>query len=219
LGVVADSRLAAAHCGQDEHLGARPQRCLQLGPFAVDGVDDVVAGEDPFLLGVVRRADGVPLEFDSFHGRYREISTSQACYNIGNQTFDDSTVSDDCSGGWHINKRTHVLANGEIIWDFSGNVAEWLLDVNAQTYGSTGPVQSESYGAENKLLFGPSGDHTQKTGTNYGGLGTFGGGAEDALLRGSLWYDSTAGGLFFAYLGIPSTTAQPNFGFRCVYAP
>lgn len=34
--------------------------------------------------------------------------------------------SADCDGGWHLHKRTHVLSNGEIIWDLSGNVWNWV---------------------------------------------------------------------------------------------
>ncbi|MCB0414769.1 MAG: hypothetical protein KDD50_10575, partial [Bdellovibrionales bacterium] len=47
-----------------------------------------------------------------------------------------------CNGGtlgdWSLEKRTHKLSNGEVIWDLAGNIWEWVKDdyINASAYGA-----------------------------------------------------------------------------------
>jgi hypothetical protein len=48
------------------------------------------------------------------------------CYGYADNR---STSFSTCSSfQWHENRRTHVLSNGEVIWDFSGNLGEWVDD-------------------------------------------------------------------------------------------
>jgi hypothetical protein len=49
-----------------------------------------------------------------------EASTddSLGCMGIG------GGLADDCAGAWDLNKRTHILSNGEAIWDLAGDVRE-----------------------------------------------------------------------------------------------
>ncbi|MBT4790958.1 MAG: hypothetical protein HON90_05265, partial [Halobacteriovoraceae bacterium] len=68
-------------------------------------------------------------------------------------------INTDCSNsGSEVGfkqKRTHTLSNTEVIWDFSGNVSEWVIDTNT---GST------DYGATAFISAITSGSHTA-TGT------------------------------------------------------
>ena len=64
-------------------------------------------------------------------GPYKKLEASlfdsQACFKTG-QT---------CSGTtWHVQRRTHVLSNGEIIWDLGGNVREWVKETNYSKFGA-----------------------------------------------------------------------------------
>ena len=99
---------------------------------------------------------------------------------------------------WHIKRRTHELSNGEVIWDLSGGVAEWVRENFKKTTNNYSPdmymslITSSSYpnkhgdpmmkslyvegerfhfGKTVKGLFGPAGDYAGLTTTPYGGLG------------------------------------------------
>lgn len=51
------------------------------------------------------------------------------------------SVPKDCGGTWNKNKRTHKILNGEVIWDFSGNLAEYvdeIYDLHDYTMGAGG---------------------------------------------------------------------------------
>ena len=120
---------------------------------------------------------------------------------------------------WHNQKRTHTISNGEIIWDISGNVHEWMKDtdnsgIEVNHYGFVSIVQA-SEDPLIKEVFGPQGDYNK--GLQLGSLslkpnmGT--------IYRGGGWDDGSRAGLFAA-----STAARPNeakgeVGFRCVYYP
>ncbi|MEY5059663.1 MAG: hypothetical protein RJA51_1410, partial [Actinomycetota bacterium] len=96
------------------------------------------------------------------------------CFGTG-QNCSDST--------WNTQRRTHVLSNGQVIWDVAGNVWEWVKDTNSTNFGAnaymsqvsttshttTGTIGSITGAA--KLLFGPSGNYTSLNTDEYGGLG------------------------------------------------
>ncbi|MDA9951328.1 hypothetical protein N9D31_02020 [Oligoflexaceae bacterium] len=124
---------------------------------------------------------------------------------------------DDCGGVWHINKRSHELSNGEVIWDLSGNVLEWVRDNNSSSQGSNGFIQAVSY--SDALKFGPSGDFTVQTGTQKAGLGYFYDGSAGAVFRGGLWHDGASAGPFYAALFGGWAGSGSGVGFRCVLAP
>ena len=60
---------------------------------------------------------------------------NQACFG---------TPKDCDSSTWNIYKRTHNLSNGEVVWDMSGNVSEWIKEDNSVNY-SQGYIVQLSY--------------------------------------------------------------------------
>lgn len=144
-----------------------------------------------------------------------------------------AAVSDDsqgCSGvtapcannQWNAANRTHKLSNGTVIWDFSGNVWEWVLDATGETVSagpvSTFPVDSvmqKDYGAD-KLCGSPE----EAPFCGYGNFliqpGTI---MNDAIARGGSYNMDTVSGVFAAIFGVDPMSSNPGFGFRCVYNP
>jgi formylglycine-generating enzyme required for sulfatase activity len=128
-------------------------------------------------------------------------------------------------------KRRLDLTNGSVIWDFSGNVWEWVKDDVNSTLGnnlsqltnkelaefSAAPLSDSLY-SNLLLLFGPvyaltttenPGKVSVLNTTNYG------------LMRGGAV--GTAGtseaGMFAARTEHPSSFSSTTTGFRCVYRP
>ena len=133
-------------------------------------------------------------------------------------------------------KRTHKLSNGEIIWDFSGNIWEWIKDENQQEYGNKSFIsqvtrvshplkntlsQGRTTRARNaKNQFGPYGDYTTLSEPPYGGLGK---GLFDeingAVIRGGYWGGNHLTGIFASLFNISTSDRYTTLGFRCVYIP
>jgi hypothetical protein len=148
---------------------------------------------------------------------------SLACLGIGTSTADLNPIADNCNNSWHNNKRTFALSTGDVIWDFSGNIYEWILDLNSQVWGSSDYIITNPFASSaGKLAWGPAGDHTQKDGDDKGGLGHFYDGIADtttAVFRGVGFSSTTKGGLFYSHTSQLLDHISPGRGFRCVYAP
>ena len=120
-------------------------------------------------------------------------------------------------------KRTYNLSNGIKVWDFGGNVWQYVSD-NYSTLSmapALGLAWSEysnttnfPVSGVNRLNFAPSGsyDSTQNAGQLFGG-------SDGAVLRGGGWGDSSVGGLFAAFLDFGPTVTYSNIGFRCAFLP
>jgi len=119
-------------------------------------------------------------------------------------------------------KRTYNLSNGKVVWDFGGNVWQWVSG-NYSTL-SMSPGISEAWGeysntttfpvsGVNRLNFAPSGsyDSVQNAGQLYGG-------SAGAVSRGGYWKNASYGGLFTASL-LSATGAYSSIGFRCSFLP
>ena len=150
---------------------------------------------------------------------------NNACHETGN-TCDGST--------WHSQRRTHTLSNGEVVWDISGNVWEWVKDTNTVNYGSNlgiaqitdatrptpGSLSGGTTTTERKAKghFGPSGDYTGLDSDPWGGLG-YGwlkdGNAGGVVRGGSV----NLGGVFTVSLVNSASSKVHARGFRCVYHP
>ncbi len=137
-----------------------------------------------------------------------------------------------CAAGvWGLQKRTHTLSNGFVIWDISGNSSEWMKDLNSTAYGSNAPVSQVTStthtvtgpnGRSAKAQFGPMGDYKTLNSLEYGGLGYFWITAPaGALLRGCHFNENSPQcGLFFTDAQFATNaTGFLAKGFRCVYTP
>jgi len=129
------------------------------------------------------------------------------------------------NSGFSIERRTHTLSNGEVIWDLSGNVWEWTNDSILGKDQPTGsPVgfnwrqftSISNYGTLSYDLTRPSNNtwnSTQNMGQIYSD-GTSSNNTSYAFLRGGAWYPATSAGV--SALRLDMVAASSVFGFRCV---
>lgn len=87
---------------------------------------------------------------------------------------------------WGEQRRTHVLSNGEVIWDFAGNVWEWVYD-DLDELEYTGPTDPgykgfSILGEDVRSLSGPA----DGAWTSSYGVGRLYGGSGGAVYRGQL---------------------------------
>lgn len=136
-----------------------------------------------------------------------------------------------------VQRRTFVLASGQVIWDFSGNVWEWVSDT---IYGnSCSPDLSSFYGRVygnnwdvkpgSKAMLDFTGMTSVPASNVY--LGNLFGGSSGKVIRGGAACITTPGvtGIFAANIGdITANEVQApsswgisinNVGFRCVATP
>lgn len=129
--------------------------------------------------------------------------------------------------GFSIERRTHTLSNGEIIWDLSGNVWEWTNDT---IQGQNKPNNSSGNSWQQWSVFNTGGsygqlsyDLTRPSNTEWNSsqnmgqyfAGTVTGTTTFAFLRGGRWNSTSSAGVFTLNLG-PPTSPNNNIGFRCV---
>ncbi|MEA3279832.1 MAG: SUMF1/EgtB/PvdO family nonheme iron enzyme, partial [Thermodesulfobacteriota bacterium] len=122
------------------------------------------------------------------------------CVNTG-QSCDTST--------WNTQRRTYKLSNDEYIWDFGGNVWEW---VDQATYADY-PVANNWLGWTTCSTSGDGicGNTRTTNDQRYGGNTT----ALRAFIRGGFWaYGASSGAFSLDLYGAPSDTLS-NIGFRC----
>ena len=136
------------------------------------------------------------------------------------------------NSGFSIERRTHTLSNGEIIWDMGGNVWEWtndtILGKDQPTGSSTGFGWREygtglgnsitNFGTLSRDLVGPS-NSNWGSGQNMGQIysdGTSSNNTSFAFLRGGSWATTTTAGVFALVLDVTPSNTSDNIGFRCV---
>ena len=123
------------------------------------------------------------------------------CVGTG-QTYDTST--------WNTQRRTYKLSNGQYIWDFGGDVWEWVDQVNEDEY----PVYNSP--AAGWVACSTSGDgicgNTLTTNDQwYRGATTL----TRGFVRGGRWDAGVYSGAFtLTLIGAPAATGT-NIGFRC----
>lgn len=140
------------------------------------------------------------------------------------------------SNTWNISRRTHMLKNRKMIWDFSGNVAEFVsgeVDKNANIESTyikfllKRKYQFENFGPKKLCIPEPS---TIKL-NYYCGYGSFNAGMElgtarmikidnPEIIRGGNWKapERNLIGIYTTTLIKPDTLARV-VGFRCTYSP
>ncbi len=129
-------------------------------------------------------------------------------------------TGDNTSSGWD-QARTFALSNGSIIWDFSGNLFEWVDWSDNDNTFTTGVTNSSTAIRNFPQLFGSltkddllpldsANDHTRNFGGYVVGPGGF-------TARGGN-YNSTIAGAFSLYIhNSVSSAGRGDTGFRCVY--
>jgi hypothetical protein len=144
------------------------------------------------------------------------------------------TRNTDCKPGtWHFQERTMYISSDQVIWDFAGNLPEWILDIqtldvssilapgkNVSTLTVPSLIQTYGSGLVSRALLDTS---------TYGGLGAVKSeltldGVAYGVIRGGSYDDTTDSGIFYADVNVPAETAQydqspRHIGFRCVYSP
>lgn len=132
---------------------------------------------------------------------------------------------------WSFARRTHSLPSGEIFWDLSGNVSEWvtetlgdlavlkssplsLLDFAKEPYSKFGPLVN----CDNPLI--------ENTHCGFGSLQIPRNAKERPLkvgiARGGHWeQEIIVPGIFSTALGLAIIKQEenPQLGFRCIYLP
>ncbi|MGZ3790204.1 MAG: hypothetical protein ACXVLQ_16850 [Bacteriovorax sp.] len=139
-------------------------------------------------------------------------------------------VNGNCSGTgqtcsstvWDSQRRTHTLSNGNMIWDFSGNVLEWTTNVSNVSHGADGYMATFSGGDIRQTRYGALGSTicASPSTTPYCGMGNgWFNYTAGAVLRGAAYGDGVSAGIFATVLALASTSTFPDVGFRCVFVP
>ena len=132
----------------------------------------------------------------------------------------DDCGSNSCNKDWDFNRRTHLLSNGEVIWDLCGNVGELIKDKYTEKESFKGDIYE--LGRSLKKVFGPKRTYSLSSATrrtNKWGLG---------YADVSKNYNLIVRGMPGSYAGIFSVNVTRDqesrrgdsyVGFRCVYLP
>ena len=126
-----------------------------------------------------------------------------------------------CSNtNWSSQRRTHVLSNGQVIWDFAGNVYEWVKDDNNASQGANGWISTMNLNDSRQNNFGNDQFCGSPNSGNYCGFG-YGvtNSSVGAVYRGGNWAYGSGAGVFAASLDIGPTFSSTNIGFRCIFQP
>lgn len=130
-----------------------------------------------------------------------------------------------------VERRTHTLSNGQVIWDMSGNVYEWLDDIilgQEKPNNASGAFWQEwtvfntggTYGTLSYDLIRPSNSTWNSTqGVGQYIAGTVTGTTSFAVLSGGDWNSGAIAGLFGLRLWSEPSFTNTAVGFRCSLSP
>lgn len=152
-----------------------------------------------------------------------------------------STDADACSGTgnscsadtWHLQKRTLTLSTGESIWDFAGNVTEWIdwqVTASQKAYAASdgSPVVGWREWTDINTNTGPESSMPARTWqsaasslSSIDGIGMYFSGAANpaAANRGGAWNDTSAAGIYSLNLHETPNSQYLTVGFRCAHVP
>ncbi len=129
----------------------------------------------------------------------------------------DKTIS------WSLFKRSHLIGYNKIVWDFAGNVAEWVLETNEnkkinspQGYISLLDFNNEEYKSYSPLRS----CNDKRFENNYCGFGYYWTHdvGKDAIGRSGFWKHTTSqmSGVFSLGIDVSRGEKLDILGFRCV---
>ncbi len=168
---------------------------------------------------------------DLFAG-HNDNSPTSSCAASSNDSlfYVESNCTNVSTGDTTEQRRTHTLSNGEVIWDFSGNVSEWVIYMNrgdkpspgaawrqytlaaVKTGTTTTPIKDLVPTNAVKSFWLDTWNSTQSIGQFYPGANDAGG----VLHRGGAWSNTVNAGVFSANLGNDTSYSNALVGFRCV---
>ena len=145
----------------------------------------------------------------------------------------DQTGND--ASSW-TQKRTFILSNGEVLWDFAGNLGEWAdwetggdtFDIGPNTcpHAGVSPYNVDCPELDPKTYYpgNPAGIPQADYNSNVYNLGKIIGTSEEnreaglggAAFRGGGWGNGVSAGIFQLHLQFHPNYATPGIGFRCV---
>ena len=124
------------------------------------------------------------------------------------------------SSTWDSQRRTHALSNGNKIWDFGGNVWEWVTNDNTVVNGADGYISTMSGADIRQTRYGASAFCATPGASPYCGMGHgYFNYSTGAVLRGGHWNFDVNVGVFAVHLNIAPTGTATTMGFRCVFVP
>lgn len=146
------------------------------------------------------------------------VSDDDGCYENSNSC--SSTV-------WNSERRILKMSSGVYIWDFAGNVWEWLdwtvsnlkaidgVHLNSEwmelnSIAETASMEEESYRPINAILAANNG-----IGAYYPGNE----GVNGVATRGGSWKSGVHSGIYSLMLDMTANSFNDETGFRCVYRP
>ena len=130
----------------------------------------------------------------------------------------ENSSSDSVHNG-KLEKRTHILSGGEVIWDLGGNVWEWVqdskLDIGYKNLLSEKWTSLSQLSSHDAKLIGPAfADNEAKQGGAY----ILNEGVRTGVLRGGVWIAGPYSSIFTANIGVSVNFKHNANGFRCVFS-
>jgi formylglycine-generating enzyme required for sulfatase activity len=159
-----------------------------------------------------------------------ELNRGHSDTSPGNSLAAVTDDNDPCNGTgqtcssttWDSQRRTHKLSNGNVIWDFAGNVWEWVTNDSSVSNGADGYISTMSGGDIRQTSYGAASSTicASPSSSPYCGMGSgsfnF---TSGAIFRGSNWAVGVSSGVFSTNLAGASTLIDTGLGFRCVFVP
>lgn len=160
---------------------------------------------------------------------HSDNSPSQPCAASSDDSL--NVVESDCTAQASANddfieQRTHTLSNGEVIWDFAGNVWEWTSIIGNEEKPAPhrnarielkNVLETSSLPLEKlipQIAIQNSWDSSNSIGQFYPGNNS----TSWSLSRGGNYGDNGLAGVFSAQLNFLLTTLHQYGGFRCTFA-
>lgn len=111
---------------------------------------------------------------------------------------------------WSSQRRTYKLSNGQYIWDFGGNVWEWVDQINRDNYPVNNSITANWYAC---ATTGDGICGNTRTSNDY----WYSGATTDArgFFRGGAWGDGGFSGAFALNLNTAPSYTYTALGFRC----